>query len=260
MLSQLAGLAAAALATYNLVCCIRATGTAKVPALCERRRAHCARRRPRCAPCSQPSRGPWPRRASAPRCAFCRAWGRRSVSACCFGVYVLATGTALQVPAAAGGAEQPQVVQPRAKCASSQLFCPCAGQLHALRWRLYCGSYWHAPCRQLLARTQVVKEPRWCACPEPYTRYHACEDGRIMGPSGRTLKPTAKPGGHTVTCALDDSSPGRRCQVPVSTLVLLAFEQSEWRPWLDSGEHINGDGGDNRLANLRWGPSAAYMF
>ncbi len=79
-----------------------------------------------------------------------------------------------------------------------------------------------------------------------------------QGPERQDTETHCKAWSHAlVTCALDGSiysRPGRRCQIPVHTLVLLAFELAGFRPWLD-GEHLNGDGGDNRLTNLRWAPA-----
>lgn len=88
---------------------------------------------------------------------------------------------------------------------------------------------------------------QWTDVPH-WTGFAVTKDGRIKGPSGRTLKRLYKGSGHPYV-----TTGPRTCRrnLHVHLAVLNAFRGP--RPIGMEGRHLNGDPADCRLSNLAWG-------
>lgn len=79
----------------------------------------------------------------------------------------------------------------------------------------------------------------------------ASRDGRVLGPSGRILKPYVSPSGHLHVLIRLGGRAAKARKLRVHHAVLLAFVGP--RPEGALGRHLNDIPDDNRVENLAWG-------
>jgi HNH endonuclease/NUMOD4 motif len=120
------------------------------------------------------------------------------------------------------------------------------------------------PNRSVRSESYTLPGERWAVIPGTNGRYEASDQGRIRStpyegrgpyPAGKVLAQHEQNGMHYVVRLKIN---GRYVTSQVQTLVLEAFVEP--RPKGKAACHLNDDGFDNRLSNLKWDTQSAIVL